>query len=120
MEIYDPATRQEQRITDWKGLDGTPMWVGRRIYFVSDRDAHRRANIWVYDLETRQTREVTHFADYDIDLPSYGGGQISFQQGGRLWTLDVPSERLRPVPVSVPDDGGADPAARGPGQGPDP
>jgi tricorn protease len=105
VEIYDPLTRQLQRITDWKGRDGTPMWVGRRIYFVSDRDAHRRANIWVYDLDTRHTRQVTHFADYDIDIPSYGCGQISFQQGGQLWTLDVPSERLKAVPVRVPNDG---------------
>jgi len=105
VEIYDPATRKLQRITDWKGRDGTPMWVGRRIYFVSDRDAERRANIWVYDLDTHQSREVTHFSDYDVDLPSYGGNQISFQEGGRLWTLDVPSERLSAVQVTVPDDG---------------
>jgi len=105
VEIYDPETRQLHRITDWKGQDGTPMWVGRRIYFVSDRDANRRANIWVYDLDTSQTRQVTRFADYDVDLPSYGAGQISFQQGGRLWTLDIPSEHLSAVAVTVPDDG---------------
>lgn len=105
VDVYDPATRRLQRITDWKGRDGTPMWVGRRIYFVSDRDAKRRANIWVHDLDSGRNREVTHFTNYDIDIPSYGGGQISFQQGGRLWTLDVPSERLRAVSVVVPDDG---------------
>ena len=49
-----------------------------------DQDAHRRANIWVYDQDTKQTREVTHFTDYDIDFPALGGDAIAFQQGGKL------------------------------------
>ncbi|WP_010218665.1 S41 family peptidase [Sphingomonas sp. PAMC 26621] len=105
VEVYDPTTRKITRITGWKGLDGTPMWVGRRIYFVSDRDSRRRANLWVHDLDTGKDRQLTHFVDFDIDLPSYGGGLISFQQGGRLWTFDVASGRLRAVDLTVPDDG---------------
>jgi tricorn protease len=103
--IYTFATRQLQRITDWKGLDTAPMWVGHKIYFLSDRDEHRRANIWVYDRDTRTSRAVTHFGDYDIDFPSYGDGAITFQQGGRLWAIDLPSETLHEVKVQVPDDG---------------
>ncbi len=53
----------------WSGTNTSPMWYGRKIYYLSDQDAARRANIWVLDLDTRQTREVTHFTDYDIDLP---------------------------------------------------
>ena len=114
---YDFATRALTRITDWKGTDTAPMWVGRRIYFLSDRDQHRRANIWVYDLDSKQFREVTHFTDYDADFPSYGvgdagtqgggtaGGTIAFQQGGHLWAIDLPNETLHQVDADVPDDG---------------
>jgi tricorn protease len=102
---FDLVSKQMERITDWKGTDTAPMWVGRKIYFLSDRDENRRANIWVYDQTARTTREVTHFSDYDVDMPSLGAGSISFQQGGKLYVLELKSERLRPIQVDVPDDG---------------
>jgi tricorn protease len=101
---YDFNSRQIAQITDWSGTNTSPMWYGRKIYFLSDRDSARRANIWVYDEATRQTREVTHFTDYDIDFPALGGDAIAFQQGGKLYLLDLPGEQLREVSVSVPDD----------------
>jgi tricorn protease len=102
---YDFVSKHLDRITDWKGTDTCPMWVGRQIYFLSDRDENRRANIWVYDLDSRKTRAVTHFTDYDVDFPSYGDGAITFQQGGRLWAIDLPSQVPREVKVSISDDG---------------
>ena len=102
---YDFDRRELTRITDWKGTDSFPMWSGRRIYFVSDRGAGFRANIWSYDLDSHAYRQLTDFANYDVDWPSLGGDMITFQQGGRLWAIDLPSERLREVPVDVADDG---------------
>jgi tricorn protease len=101
---YDFDARRLEQITSWSGTNTSPMWWGRRIYFLSDRDAARRANIWVYDEDTKQTREVTHFTDYDIDFPALGGDAIALQQGGKLFVLDLPSEQLREVAVHVPDD----------------
>lgn len=105
---YDFDTKALNRITDWKGTDTAPMWHGRKIYFLSDRDENRRENIWVYDLDSKTFNEVTHFTDYDVDFPSLGTGSnagIVFQQGGMLWVLDLPSEQLHSLDVSVPDDG---------------
>ncbi len=105
---YDLNARRLTQVTDWSGTNTSPMWVGNRIYYLSDQDSNRRANIWCLDLDTRQTREVTHFTDYDIDFPALGGAgkdtAIAFQQGGRLYVLDLPGEQLHQVPVSVPDD----------------
>ena len=105
---YNFDTKKLDRITDWKGVDTSPMWIGRKIYFLSDRDEHRRENIWVYDMDTKEFREVTHFTDYDIDFPSLGTGDnpgIVFQQGGSLWVVDLPGENVHRIEVSVPDDG---------------
>ena len=102
---YNFNTRALDRITDWKGTDTAPMWFGRRIYFLSDRGADFRENIWSYDLDTKAFRQITRFGDYDIDWPSLGGSTITFQQGGHLFAIDVPSESLREVKVDVPDDG---------------
>ena len=102
---YDLVSRQLTRITDWKGTDTFPMWSGRRIYFLSDRGSNFRANLWCYDFDSRVIRPITHFGDYDVDWPSLGSDRITFQQGGRLWALDLPSERLHEVKVDLPDDG---------------
>jgi tricorn protease len=107
---YDFDTKKLERITHWQGTDTAPMWYGRKIFFLSDRDANRRENIWVYDLDSKQFDQVTHFTDYDIDFPSLGAGPegkagIVFQQGGSLWVLDLPSQKLHRLDVTVPDDG---------------
>ena len=102
---YDLAGHRLTRITDWKGTDTDPMWSGRRIYFVSDRGAGFRANIWRYDLDTGAFHQLTRFADYDVDTPTLGGGRIVFQQGGRLWALELADERLHELTLDVPDDG---------------
>jgi tricorn protease len=102
---YDFNTRELKQLTNWSGTNTSPMWYGDRIYYLSDQDANRRANIWVLDTAANQTREVTHFTDYDIDFPALGGDAIAFQQGGKLYRLDLPSEHLEEISVLVPDDG---------------
>ncbi|MDI2112874.1 S41 family peptidase [Commensalibacter nepenthis] len=102
---YNFDTKKLNQITHWKGTDTIPMWYQNKIYFLSDRDANRRLNLWVYDKNTGETTQVTHFTDYDIDFPSLGDNGIVFQQGGKLYVLDLPSEQLHTVSVKVPDDG---------------
>ena len=102
---YEFATHRLTRLTRWKGLDTSPMWFGHMIYFLSDRGAGFRANIWAYNLRSKAFRQLTSFSDYDVDWPSLGGSTITFQQGGHLFAIDLPSERLREVKVDVQDDG---------------
>lgn len=99
---YNLATHASKQLTHWKGLDTAPMWSNGKIYFVSDRDAHRRANLWVRDPARGKARQLTFFTDYDVDFPSLGNGQLAFQQGGKLYTLDVATEKLRAVAVTLP------------------
>lgn len=105
-QVYtcDFDTKALRQITTRSGTNASPTWAGRKIYYLSDQDAARRANIRVYDLDAKQARAVTRFTDHDIDFTAVGEGGIAFQQGGRLWMLDLPSEQLREVPVSTPDD----------------
>ena len=107
---YDFQAKKLTQITNWIGTNTAPMWYGQHIYFLSDRDSKRRENIWVYDIATKQYREITHFTNYDIDFPSLGvggrgGDGIVFAQAGALWVIDLPSEKLHRLNVSVPDDG---------------
>ena len=107
---YDFQSKKLTQITNWIGTNTAPMWYGQRLYFLSDRDSKRRENIWVYDFKSRQYREITHFTNYDIDFPSLGtggkgGDGIVFAQGGALWIIDLPSEKVHHLNITVPDDG---------------
>ncbi|MBB3188726.1 S41 family peptidase [Microbacter margulisiae] len=103
--IYDLKSHAIERMTDWKGTDTYPMWYKSTIYFASDRGEDHRLNIWAYDLTNKTFRQITHFKDYDIDWPSLGNNGIVFQNGGSLYVLDLPSETLHKINVTVPDDG---------------
>jgi len=102
--IHDFETGQDELAVDSKGGDLDPMWYGKTIYVASDR-ADGRFNLWALDTATKQMRQVTHFTDYDVDWPSLGPDGIVFQQGGSLYVMDLPSEKLHKLDVDIPDDG---------------
>ena len=101
---YDFDTKVLTQVTDWKGTDTSPMWSGGKIYFLSDRDPSRRANIWSYDLATKAVAQITHFTDDDIRFPSLGDDAITFSLAGRLYVVDLPTGQVHTLAVDVPDD----------------
>jgi tricorn protease len=103
--LYNFKDKKSTRITDYPGTDSDPMWYRHLIYFLSDRGPEERKNLWVYDLNTKQFQQVTHFKNFDIDWPSLGDTGIVFQCGGNLYVMDLPSEQLHKLDVTVPDDG---------------
>jgi len=80
--LFDLRSYASENVTHDDANDAHPMWHGRTLYFLSDRDSSGRNNIWAYDLDTKATREVTHFTDYDITFPAIGPDDIIFQAGG--------------------------------------
>ncbi|MGH7583750.1 MAG: S41 family peptidase, partial [Gemmatimonadales bacterium] len=102
--LFNLKTSEWRNISTTDANDGQPMWHGRTLYFLSDRDATERANIWAYDLDKATVREVTHFADYDIHFPSDGPSGIVFEKGGRLFYLAFAGEQAKEVPVQVVTD----------------
>jgi tricorn protease len=102
--LFDVKTLASKNVTKNDAIDGQPMWHGPTLYFMSDRDAAQRQNIWAYDTKTGATRQVTHFTDFDITFPSVGPDDIVFQAGGRLYLLDLASEKATEVRVQVVTD----------------
>ena len=101
--IYDLKTRELERVTDWRGTDTQPMWIGQSIYFLSDRDDWK-VNLWRHDLATRATTRVTSFAEFDVKWAHSDGSRIVFENGGYLYLLDPKDGQARKVPVELPDD----------------
>jgi tricorn protease len=101
--VKDLKSGAIERITDWTGTDNFPMWAGRMIYFNSDRE-DGTLNLYGYDTETRETRRLTTFTDYDVKYPSLGDGKIVFQHGAGLAVLDLDSGEVNTVPINIPSD----------------
>ena len=102
--IYDFATKRTENITANAALDIIPMWSGKRVYFLSDRDENKRMNLYSYDLETKATKKLTSFTDYDIKFPSLGPNAIVFENGGYIYRFDLASSQAAKVPVMIADD----------------
>jgi len=102
--IYDFNTKKTENITNNPASDIIPMWSGDRIYYLSDRDEHKRMNLYVYETGSRTTRQLTHFDEFDIKFPSLGDKAIVFEYGGYLFRLDLDTERVTKVPVQILED----------------
>ncbi len=101
--LYDLASHAVERITDWRGTDTQPMWLGGAIYYLSDRDDWK-VNLWRYDLASRAHARVTGFGEFDCKWAHAGRDRLVFENGGFLYLLDPKDGQPRKVPVELPDD----------------
>lgn len=102
--VFDLKKGTAENITNNPASDEFPMWHGNTIYFLSDRGENERANIWAYDINTKQTSQVTNFRDFDIHFPSIGPDDIVFENGGKLYLLDLATEKYHEVKIEVVTD----------------
>lgn len=102
--LYDLVKNASEKITVFDGTDALPMWHENTIYFLSDRDELKKLNIWAYSLDTKKIRQVTKFTEYDVKWPSIGPDSIIFENGGKLYLLDLKNETSRLLSIKVPAD----------------
>jgi tricorn protease len=102
--LFGLSDHQARNLTANDANDGQPMWHGSTLYFLSDRDANMRANIWAHELDTDIVRQVTHFTDFDTHFPAIGPDDMVFENGGHLYVMDLETESPRPVEIEVVTD----------------
>ncbi|HCC71316.1 MAG TPA: protease [Bacteroidales bacterium] len=102
IRIYDFKTGKVEKITDNPAQDIIPMWIGKEIYFLSDRD--RTMNLFAYNTETGETRKVTNFTDYDIKFPSHSNKNIAFEKGGYIYLFDVEKQESKKLSIHIAGD----------------
>ena len=102
--IYDFETKRIENITNNEAQDIIPMWSGDKIFFLSDRDENKRMNLFVYDVNSKQSRQITNFTDFDIKFPSLGKRAIVFENGGYIYRFDIESEKYEKVVIYIQED----------------
>jgi tricorn protease len=87
----------------WDGSNDTdPVWVGDKVYFLSDRDL--AVNVYAYTPATQQVAQLTRFRDFDAKALDGAAGALVYEQGGYIRLLDVASGADRQVPITVRGD----------------
>lgn len=82
--------------------DDQPMWMGDKIYFISDRTS--AYNLFVYDLRSKQTKQITSYEQHGIRWTASGGGVVVFVRAGRIHLYDPSSNQTRVLDVRVNPD----------------
>jgi tricorn protease len=82
--------------------DSTPMWMGDKIYFLSDRDGP--VNLYVYDTKSKQVNAAMTSNGVDIKSASAGPDAIVYEQFGSIHLFDPATGKEHTVPIRVTGD----------------
>ena len=77
----------------------SPMWVGDRIFFLSDHEGI--GNLYSCSLEGNDVTRHTHHEDHYARLAASDGNRIVYQVAARLWLYEPSSDRSQEVPVEL-------------------
>ncbi len=101
--IFDLEHASLVQVTNDPRTDRDPMWIGDAVYFNSDRSGV--FNLYRYDVASRETRQITHYKDWDVRWPSADAdGQIVYELDGELHLYDTRRDEDRALSISVPAD----------------
>jgi tricorn protease len=82
--------------------DFNPMWVGDKVYFLSDRDGP--VTLFAYDTQSKQVSRVLDNTGLDIHSAAAGEGAIVYAQFGSVHLFDLKSGKSQPVDIRVAGD----------------
>ena len=102
--IFNFGNRAVQEITKPEGgcNDIEPMWIGDRIYFLSDRNGE--FNLFSYHTGSEEIVQLTDFNDFPLVSASHHGEKIIFEQAGYLHTFDPGSGSSNKLTIGIATD----------------
>lgn len=83
--------------------DYTPMWLGDKIYFLSDRN-NKNVTLYSYDTKTKKVAPVINNTGFDLKTGSAGPDAIVYEQFGSINIFDPGSGKSTKVSISVSGD----------------
>jgi tricorn protease len=92
--FWDFATKQYWEAPTGREQNYWPMWIGDKIYYLSDRK-DKNVNLWSFDTKTKRQTQLTRFTDGDIKNPQFDSKTIVFERNGGLYSFDVATNEVR-------------------------
>ncbi|MBD5635282.1 MAG: PDZ domain-containing protein, partial [Candidatus Eremiobacteraeota bacterium] len=89
-----------ERLISLVGNPVWPMWVGDRIFFLSDHEGV--GNIYSVLPDGADLRRHTNETEYFVRFPSTDGTTIAFTAGAALYALDPADDRVTRIDVETP------------------
>jgi tricorn protease len=90
---------QWRKLTQLGGNLALPLWVGERIYFVSDHQGI--GNLYSCAPTGEDLRRHTHHADYYVRHPATDGRRIVYHAGADLYLFDPTTDTAQRVDVEL-------------------
>ncbi|MBT8404388.1 MAG: PD40 domain-containing protein, partial [Gemmatimonadetes bacterium] len=92
-----------RRFTPWEGERHVePTVMDGVVYYISERDY--AGNVWSWNPASREERQLTTHADFDVMSLDAGFGTVVYEQGGYLHELDPATGASRPLAIEVAGD----------------
>lgn len=82
--------------------DADPMWLGNKIYFLSDRNGE--FNLYAFDTTSGKISQKTDFKDFPVLNASANGTSIVFEQAGSIYHFDTGSNELQKIQLKIAAD----------------
>jgi tricorn protease len=79
--------------------DTDPMWIGDKVYFVSDRNGTE--NLFVYETTKKTVRQLTVYEKFGIKSASANGDTIVYAQGGAIHVYDLKTNLVSRLDVRI-------------------
>jgi len=96
------ATGQVVKVPRDNSNDFNPMWMGGKVYFLSDRNGP--VTLFSYDVKTRQVQQLLENRGLDFKSAGASADAIVYAQFGSLHLYDLKSGRSKPVSVHLDAD----------------
>uniref|UniRef100_A0A7C6AG86 Tricorn protease homolog n=1 Tax=candidate division WOR-3 bacterium TaxID=2052148 RepID=A0A7C6AG86_UNCW3 len=86
-----------RKLIDIKGNLADPMWIGKRIYFISDHEGV--GNIYSCTIQGRDLKRHTEHKDFYVRNAKTDGKNIVYHSGGDIYVLYTETDRIEKVKI---------------------
>ncbi len=100
--ILDLETYSETIIPNERTFDIQPLWIGNKIYFLSDRDW--TSNIWAFDTSSEELEQITSFTGSDIKWLAGNDKELVFERDGFLYLMNQDNKSVRQLEIKITGD----------------
>jgi tricorn protease len=89
-----------RRMSELQGNITSPMWVGPRVYFLSDFEGV--GNLYSCRPDGSDRQRHSDHDDFYARFAATDGARIVYQCGARIWLYDPATDATRPLDIRVP------------------